>query len=132
MVAGPVTTSGDATYTFTVNYSDDVAIDAESININNVGVTGQGGSITLPVTQVTLSPDADAAQVAATYTVLAPGGEWDATDNGAYSIVPRNTQVRDTAGHDLSEGLGTFLVSIGPLAVVFGADSRNPEDRRSI
>jgi hypothetical protein len=25
-----------------------------------------------------------------------------------------------------------FLVAIGPLAVVFGADSRNPRDRRSI
>jgi hypothetical protein len=25
-----------------------------------------------------------------------------------------------------------FLVAIGPLAVLFGVDSRNPEDRRSI
>jgi hypothetical protein len=25
-----------------------------------------------------------------------------------------------------------FLVAIGPLAVLFGADSRRPEDRRSI
>jgi hypothetical protein len=25
-----------------------------------------------------------------------------------------------------------FLVAIGPLAIVFGADSRNPKDRRSI
>jgi hypothetical protein len=25
-----------------------------------------------------------------------------------------------------------FLVAIGPLAVLFGADSRNPKDRRSI
>jgi hypothetical protein len=25
-----------------------------------------------------------------------------------------------------------FLVAIGPLAVLFGADSKNPEDRRSI
>jgi hypothetical protein len=25
-----------------------------------------------------------------------------------------------------------FLVAIGPLAMVFGADSRNPDDRRSI
>jgi hypothetical protein len=25
-----------------------------------------------------------------------------------------------------------FLVAIGPLAVLFGADSNNPEDRRSI
>jgi hypothetical protein len=25
-----------------------------------------------------------------------------------------------------------FLVGIGPLAVLFGADSRRPEDRRSI
>jgi hypothetical protein len=25
-----------------------------------------------------------------------------------------------------------FLVAIGPLAVFFGADSRNPNDRRSI
>jgi hypothetical protein len=24
-----------------------------------------------------------------------------------------------------------FLVAIGPLAVLFGVDSRNPEDRRS-
>jgi hypothetical protein len=25
-----------------------------------------------------------------------------------------------------------FLLAIGPLAVLFGADSRNPDDRRSI
>jgi hypothetical protein len=25
-----------------------------------------------------------------------------------------------------------FLVAIGPLAVLFGADSKNPRDRRSI
>jgi hypothetical protein len=25
-----------------------------------------------------------------------------------------------------------FLLAIGPLAVLFGADSRNPKDRRSI
>jgi hypothetical protein len=25
-----------------------------------------------------------------------------------------------------------FLVAIGPLAVLFGADSQNPNDRRSI
>jgi hypothetical protein len=25
-----------------------------------------------------------------------------------------------------------FLVAIGPIAVLFGADSRNPDDRRSI
>ena len=25
-----------------------------------------------------------------------------------------------------------FLVAIGPLAVLFGVDSRNPKDRRSI
>jgi hypothetical protein len=25
-----------------------------------------------------------------------------------------------------------FLVPIGPLALVFGVDSRNPDDRRSI
>jgi hypothetical protein len=25
-----------------------------------------------------------------------------------------------------------FLIAIGPLAVVFGVDSRNPKDRRSI
>jgi hypothetical protein len=25
-----------------------------------------------------------------------------------------------------------FLVAIGPLAVLFGADSKNPKDRRSI
>jgi hypothetical protein len=25
-----------------------------------------------------------------------------------------------------------FLIAIGPLAVLFGADSRNPKDRRSI
>jgi hypothetical protein len=25
-----------------------------------------------------------------------------------------------------------FLVAIGPLALVFGVDSRNPKDRRSI
>jgi hypothetical protein len=25
-----------------------------------------------------------------------------------------------------------FLVAIGPLALLFGADSRNPKDRRSI
>lgn len=112
--AAPVTAPGGNSYRFTVNYSDDVAVDAESININNVGVTGQNGTTTLTVTQVELSPDADGPGIAATYTVLAPGGEWDATDNGTYTVTIRNTQVRDTAGRDLSESFPTFQVAIAP------------------
>ena len=129
--AAPVTTAGGNTYSFTVTYADDNAVDSSTININNVGVSGPGNS-RLFVQSVTLSPDADSPSIAATYTILAPGGSWDSADTGTYVITARNTQARDTAGFDILEISAPFDVNIGapdnerPNATVSASDVTSP------
>jgi hypothetical protein len=49
----------------------------------------------------------------ATYSFGAPGGFWDAADNGAYQVVLQAGEVSDTSGNAMDETvLGSFTVAI--------------------
>ncbi|HEX4793035.1 MAG TPA: DNRLRE domain-containing protein [Humisphaera sp.] len=108
--ATDVNAAGAATYSFVVTYNDDVAIDASTITIDNVAVTGPAG--TLKVLNVSLSPNHNAASIDATYTVAAPGGAWDATENGTYQILVHDNQIMDTAGNTAPINRQNFAVNI--------------------
>ena len=51
----------------------------------------------------------------ATYTVAAPGGTWDAADNGSYTVALDANEVFDVAGNPVAANgsLAGFTVSIG-------------------
>jgi uncharacterized delta-60 repeat protein len=117
--AAPITTGGASTYSFTVTYADNIAFDVGTINVNNVSVTTPGGGQIQP-TNVTFTSNANDTQVVATYTVPAPGGDWGAEDNGAYSITLHTQTARDTAANEVAE-------FVTPLSVAIqGPDVTNP------
>jgi uncharacterized delta-60 repeat protein len=119
-----VTSAGGGSYSFTITYSDNVAVDASTINIGNASVITPGGGRLAP-RLVTLSPDdGDAGTIVATYTVDAPGGSWGAQDNGTYSVTLHMQSVRDTAANEAPEFSVPFNVAVsGPDAAPTGSIS---------
>jgi hypothetical protein len=80
-------------YAFVVTYSDNRGIDPITFDNLDVFVTGARG-----FTRNANFDHADATTGGtprtATYVVKGPGGAWDASDNGVYTITLRRRQVR--------------------------------------
>jgi hypothetical protein len=105
-----ITTAGGANVQFTVNYHDNVAVDTSSLNDADIKVTGPG-SFDSGVTLVSTS--GSGTDVSATYRLAAPGGSWNAADNGQYTVALRVNQVSDTSDNFADAGsLGSFTVNI--------------------
>ncbi|WP_298867361.1 hypothetical protein [uncultured Gimesia sp.] len=105
---------GDTSYSFTVEYSDDSAIDVSTIDVNDVTVTGPGGA--LMVASAVEVSGVDGTPKTATYTITPPGGNWDIADNGVYMIALNGSEVGDDGGPQLfvaaDPGLTTFTVDL--------------------
>ena len=113
LIANDIVTSGGISYTFTLVYSDNLAIDASSVDGNDIRVTGPGGFDQL-ATLVNVTPGTNGTPRTAAYQITPEGGSWDFTDDGTYAVVLQDSQVRDTAGNFVAGGtLGTFDVAIG-------------------
>lgn len=107
-----ITTDGSTTHSFTVTYRDDVAIDAATLDGNDVKVMLPNGTA-VAASLESVSDSTDPASRAATYRINAPGGTWDSTDNGSYSVMLQDREVADTAqNYAAAANLGTFSVSI--------------------
>jgi CSLREA domain-containing protein len=112
LVAPNVTIQGGTTYSFTVSFSDNQAVDITSIDGSDIRVTGPGGFSQL-ATLVSVTPAGDGTPRTATYQITAPGGAWDSADSGAYTIAQEANQVFDSAGNAVgATSLGSFLVSL--------------------
>lgn len=101
--------AGAGSYSFSIRFSDsDGSINASSIDINDVTVTGPGGAL------VVTGALWDATTGTATYTITAPGGTWDEADNGTYTIALAAGQVTDETGLAVAANasLGGFSVTI--------------------
>lgn len=59
-------------------------LDFSTIDLSDITVTGPAGMLT--VFSVVTTPLMDAPILTATYTIGAPGGSWDASDNGTYVV----------------------------------------------
>ena len=110
IITQPISSAGGANYTFTVNYTDDVSLDAASIDTSDVVVTPPGGGSPLAIQSVTKSGSGTA--ISATYTLAAPGGTWTAADNGVYSISVRSGAVADGTGNVSAAASGSFTVAV--------------------
>src|SRR5439155_16354498 len=98
--------TGVDSYTFDVTYADDVSLNAASIDGNDVRVTGPDGFDQL-ATRVAVT--GSGATRIATYRIAAPGGTWNWTDNGYYTVTLLGNQVRDAAGNWAAQAeLGGF------------------------
>jgi hypothetical protein len=121
-----------ATYQFTVTYSDSAPIDYSTVNGNNnaVTVTGNlaaGGTVNPAVSFVSATPNGNAATITATYQFTAPGGSWDSTDNGPYTVSMAANQVKNVNGTYVPGSppvIGSFQVEVPrTITVTNTADS---------
>jgi hypothetical protein len=123
LAASDITTPGTHHW-FQVTYADDGAVNGATIGSGDVLVTGPGG-YSQPGT---LSNRVfSAGNHVVTYRVPAPGGRWDAADNGTYTVSMRAGEVSDTTGTFVPAGpLGSFAVSFAgatpPTATLAASD----------
>ena len=98
---------GHDTSRFEVYAFDNGYDDGSDIRVTGPSNFNQAGSL------VSVSSSTNGTPRTATYRIPAPGGSWDAADNGPYSVGLQSSQVADTSGNTaLSETLGTFNVNI--------------------
>ena len=121
-----LTTTGQSTHTFTVTYSDNVAINVSTIGAGDTRVIGPGGYNQL-AQLVSVSSTTNGTPRSATYSVApAEGGAWGAIHNGSYTVSIEPNQVQDTEGEFVPVGeLGQFQIAI-PVPLYSANMSLNP------
>jgi hypothetical protein len=121
-----LTQTGQATKSFTVTYSDDVAINVTTIDSTDIRVMGPNGYDQL-AQFVSLNMGGNGTPRTATYAITpATGGVWSPAHNGTYDILMRTNQVSDTEGAYVATGLlGLFAVSI-PTVIYSANLDTNP------
>ena len=107
--------AGQTSYQFTIEYTDNVAIDVATLDGSDVTVTGPG-SFRQNATFVSVTPSGNGTPRTATYQITPPGGDWDEADSGTYTIGLNGNQVFDTAGNAAAANasLAAFTVDIPP------------------
>jgi len=108
---------GMGTFQFQIIFTDDryLGIDTAFIRPDGVTVRPPGGdaATAMPAVLIDAPPPGLANTLVATYRVAAPGGAFDATDNGTYTVHVADGTVRDLAGNAFVErDIGTFDVQI--------------------
>jgi len=119
-----VTAAGGTSYTFTVTYSDPTAINVGTLGGNDIRIAGPNGFDRL-ATFVGVDNTTNGTPRMATYRITPPGGAWDRTDTGTYTLALESGQVLDTVGAPVPAGfIGAFRALIPlTLTVTTAADS---------
>lgn len=117
LTTGNITQGGGGSHNFTVTYADNVAVNVSKIDNSDIRVTGPKGFNQL-ATLVGVNLASNGSPRTATYKINAPGGSWDGTDSGTYTVSMEPNQVSDTNNKSVASGsLGTFTVNIAPFRV---------------
>ena len=125
-----MTTSGGSTYTFSIKYADNTAINVSTIGDNDVRVTGPGG-FDVVATKISVDVATNGTPRIATYTIPAAGGIWDVGDNGTYKLSMEAATVFDTEGDAVVAGqVGSFSVSIPGTFIVINTNDSGPGSLR--
>jgi hypothetical protein len=113
-------------YTFTITFSDGVAVSKLSLSGAVVQVDRSAHapmSATVVSTSSVGSTDAlgNAQEFVVTYKITPPGGAWSTADNGTYTVMLLGAPVTDLAGNSVPAGpVGSFSVQItiaGPAVI---------------
>ncbi len=121
-----VTMEGSPSHTFTLTLTDETAIRVASLGSSNLVVVGPSG-YTNYAEYVGVDTPSDGTPRIATYSVPAPGGTWDAADNGAYQVILQEGEIADTLNNLAPEILlGTFQSAIGTAKFLLAATVNNP------
>jgi hypothetical protein len=126
LLASNLTQTGTPTHTFTVTYTDDVAINVATITTGDIRVTGPGGYNQI-AQLVSINNTTNGTPRTATYSVTPPGGGvWAVQNNGSYQIFIESGQVADIEGAFVAPAqLGQFTVSI-PILYYTANMNSNP------
>ncbi len=106
-------------YTFTLTFTDNVAVEAASLPGALVQVIEPGGApiaatVVGSTTSGTSDAVGDAGSIVVTYQITPPGGSWTAADDGTYTVTLGGAPVTDLAGNAVASGaVGTFSVQLG-------------------
>lgn len=114
--APDVTSPGGNTYDLTVTYTElDGEIDLASIGVQDITV------LPGPLTVQSTALSGSSSQLAVTYVLQPPGGSWDFTDRGTYTVSVNPDQVTDiavTVANSAAAGeIGEFQVLIAEIDV---------------
>ncbi len=114
----PSVVAGRSSSAFTVTYTDDQGINVSSLDSNDIRITAPNGFNQL-ATWLNTSVNTNGTPRQVTYQLNAPGGTWNAADNGTYSITMQTDQVSDTNGSFVQSGLlQSFTVNLTDPVVV--------------
>ncbi|MFL5329378.1 MAG: beta strand repeat-containing protein [Gemmataceae bacterium] len=122
--APDITSAGTSPETITIVYTDDVGINTNSLDNNDVTVTGSG----LNGAKATFTGfSGSGTSVTATYTVAAPAGGWGGWNIGSFVVAVNGNQVFDTdtptPNSTPAGNLGTFKTAFATtLAVDLASD----------
>lgn len=123
----PITTADDAPVQIVVTYSDNQPLPTSVFGADDLTVTGPNGPL-VANTSVTVTPGADPNVVTVTYQFLPPGGAWDVSDNGVYTITLAPGAVTDVSNNQAVLTAGSvFTVNVAaPTPIDPGFGSGNP------
>ena len=121
-----VTSEGSPSHSCSVTYTDGTGVRLLSLDSADVLVTGPNGYSNL-VEFTGADLPLDGSPMTASYSIPAPGGAWDVTDNGTYVVTLLAGTVEDTLNNATAlTALGSFSSAIptntpGSLVVMPGA-----------
>ncbi len=107
-----LTVGGSPSHACSVTFTDAAAVRLSSLGSADLTVTGPNGFAgTLEFTGADSPGDSPA--ITATYSIAAPGGTWDAADNGVYQLALVADEVEDIFNNSAPAMLlGSFVVNI--------------------
>jgi CSLREA domain-containing protein len=115
-----VTVAGGTTYDIVVVYADPTNnINTGTIGLSDVTLSGPG--YMTPAAPSSFMISGSGGSVTVTYTFTPPGGSWDLTDNGKYTLTVNENEVSNTAMPALfvqPGAIGSSTVSIATTYVV--------------
>jgi len=130
--ATTVVENGSNTAIFTIQLTDDIALDVSSLDDLDVQVSGPAGSAfetPQPATFVSVDVNEDGTPRTATYAIAAPAGGWQATDDGNYTVTVVGGEILDTSGNSVAAGsIGSFTLSINDISAPTGPIRIEAED----
>ena len=107
-----LTTEGSPSHSCSITYTDASGVRLASLDSSDVLVTGPGGYSNL-LEFIGADLPMDGSPLTASYAIPAPGGDWDAGDNGAYVLTLLEGQVEDALNNAMPQTvLGGFNVTI--------------------